>query len=96
MEAATNSTITVSWSVPAYSGLSPITGYKLYINPLDDGDWTLIYDGKGQPTVLQHEVEGLKRGLHYRFISAAVNYVGQGLNSTESVLLCADTPNAPG
>lgn len=46
--------------------------------------------------MLTHRIKGLKRGLHYRFKSAAINYVGEGANSTESVLLCADTPDAPG
>lgn len=96
LEAATDSSMTISWSVPAYNGGSAITGYKVYINPLDDGDWSLIYDGAGQPTVHSYKVMGLKRGLHYRFKSAALNYVGEGANSTESTLLCAATPNAPG
>jgi len=34
--------------------------------------------------------------MHYRFKSAAINYVGEGANSTESTLLCAATPSAPG
>jgi hypothetical protein len=45
LEAATDSSITVSWNAPSEDGGSPITGYKLYINPLDDGDWYLIYNG---------------------------------------------------
>jgi hypothetical protein len=52
LEAATETSVTVSWSVPSSDEGSPITGYKLYMNPVDDGDWYLIYDGSGQPTVL--------------------------------------------
>jgi Fibronectin type III domain len=39
--------MTVSWSPPSENGGSPITGYKLYMNPLDDGDWQIIYNGIG-------------------------------------------------
>ena len=73
-----------------------MTGYRVFMNPLNDGDWRLVYDGRGQPTVRVHEVGGLLRGMHYRFKSAAINYVGEGANSTESTLLCAATPTAPG
>jgi titin len=78
LDASTDSSMTISWSVPAYNGGSAITGYKVFINPLDDGDWSEIYDGAGQPTILTYKIEGLKRGLHYRFQSIALNYVGEG------------------
>ena len=83
-EASTETSLTISWSVPDSDGGSPVTGYRVYMNPLDDGDWTLIYDGQGQPTVLTFEVLNLKRGMYYRFISAAINQVGEGANSTDS------------
>lgn len=59
MEAATDHNITVSWSMPITDNDSPVTGYRLYMNALNDGDWTLVYDGKDQPTVLTHLVPGL-------------------------------------
>jgi len=96
LEAATNSSITFSWNAPLSNGGSPITGYKAYINALDEGDWKLIYDGTGQPTVLVWQQAGLKRGMHYRFKTSALNIIGEGANSTESTLLCAQTPSAPG
>jgi hypothetical protein len=95
-ESASESSITVSWSPPDTDGGAQITGYRLYINPLDDGDWSLVYDGDGQPTVLVYTVTGLERGKEYRFKSSASNFVGEGSNSTESILLCAATPSAPG
>jgi hypothetical protein len=52
LEAATESSITISWNPPANNGGSDITGYRIYMNPLSDGDWELIYDGAYQPTVL--------------------------------------------
>jgi titin len=96
LEAATETSISISWSVPASDGGTPITGYKVYMNPIDDGDWYLIYDGSGQPTVLTLTESNLVRGAYYRFKSQAINLVGEGFNSTESTLLCAETPYAPG
>lgn len=96
LEEATESSITVSWSQPASDGGSPITGYKLFMNPTDDGDWYLVYDGTGQPTVLTFEKRNLQRGKYYRFQVSAINYIGEGKNSTEAILLCAETPTAPG
>ena len=83
-ESASESSITVSWSPPDTDGGAQITGYRLYINPLDDGDWSLVYDGDGQPTVLVYTVTGLERGKEYRFKSSASNFVGLsgGLDSS--------------
>jgi hypothetical protein len=55
-----------------------VSGYKVYINSLDQGDWFLIYDGTGQPTVFTTEIDNLTRGELYRFYVTAVNYVGEG------------------
>lgn len=46
LETATNSTITLSWNAPSTSGGVPISGYRVYMNELMQGDWKLIYDGK--------------------------------------------------
>lgn len=81
LEAATNSSITIAWSVPTNNGGVPVSGYKVYINSLDQGDWFLIYDGTGQPTVLTTEIDNLTRGELYRFYVTAVNYVGEGAKS---------------
>ena len=63
---------------------------------MNDGDWALAYDGTGQPTIHVYLIENLERGMFYRLKSSALNYVGEGGNSTEAVLLCAETPTAPG
>ena len=55
LEEATETSITFSWSAPADNGGTPVTGYKAYINALDDGDWWMAYDGSNQPTILVHE-----------------------------------------
>ena len=82
--------------MPANTGGVAVNGYKVYINSLDQGDWFLAYDGTGQPTVLTTEIDNLQRGELYRFYVTAVNYVGEGTQSPQAVLLCAATPTAPG
>ena len=51
LESSTDSEIVISWNAPSYDGGSPITGYKVFMNPLNEGDWQLSFDGTGQPTV---------------------------------------------
>jgi hypothetical protein len=96
LEGASEDSITVSWQNPANDGDSPITGFKLFINALNDGDWQLAYDGTGFPTIRQHTVSGLKNGLQYRFRYTSSNQVGESAESPEVTLLCAKTPAAPG
>ena len=45
LEAATETSITVAWNAPSNDGGSAVTGYRLYMNYLNDGDWELVYDG---------------------------------------------------
>jgi hypothetical protein len=87
--------LTVSWSNPLSDGGSAITGFKLFINPLDDGDWSIAYDGSGHPTIHVITIDNLKEGMYYRFKYTSLNYVGESAESTESTLLCAATPSAP-
>ena len=95
LESATNSSMIISWNQPENNEGISITGYQLFMSALDDGDWHLVYDGSGQPTIYVTEVSSLQRGMFYRFKTRALNYVGAGGNSTDAVLLCAATPSAP-
>lgn len=45
METATEKSITIAWNPPANDGGSPIIGYRVYMNYLNDGDWELVFDG---------------------------------------------------
>ena len=45
LEAASESSITIAWNPPSHDGGSPVIGYKVYMNYLNDGDWELVYDG---------------------------------------------------
>jgi len=47
LESATDESMVVGWSAPINTGGSKITGYKLFITALNDGDWSLVYDGSG-------------------------------------------------
>jgi hypothetical protein len=42
------------------------------------------------------EEKNLIQGAYYRLKVSAFNYVGEGANSTEAIVLCAETPAAPG
>ena len=95
LEAATETSLTISWNPPANDGGTPIIGYRAYMNDLTDGDWVLIYDGYQQPTVLVKTQEGLKAGEYYRFRISSINLVGEGQVSDDSTLLCAAHPGAP-
>jgi len=96
IESSTDSSITISWSSPSSNGGSQVTGYFVYMNAINVGEWIRVYDGTGQPTVFTFEVIGLVRGMQYRFMTSAINSVGVGANSTETIMLCAATPSAPG
>ena len=45
LETATDSSITIAWNPPANDGGSPVIGYRVYMNYLNDGDWELVFDG---------------------------------------------------
>ena len=47
LEASSDSSMTISWSPPSNNGGSAITGYRLYMNALNVGNWVLVYDGMG-------------------------------------------------
>jgi titin len=82
---------TVSWSVPASDGASPITGY----------DVTRYVGGVAQATtsvgvVTQTTVSGLTNGTAYMFRVAAKNAIGTGAQSTDSSAVTPRTvPDMP-
>ncbi len=75
---------TVSWSAPALTGGSPITGYTVTATP---GGLTCHTDGSTSCTVT-----GLEDGLPYTFTVVASNTSGAGAASGASA---AVTPQAP-
>jgi len=94
-ELATHTSITIAWNLPANNGGASITGYRVYMNALDQGDWNLVYNGVSQPTKLSWREANLKPGGLYRFKVSALNLVGESPQSPETTILCAATPAAP-
>lgn len=94
-EQATKTSITIAWNLPADNGGSAITGYRVYMNAVDQGDWFMVYNGQSQPTKLFYKQNGLTSGVLYRFKVSALNSVGEGPESPEGTFLCADLASAP-
>lgn len=46
------------------------------------GDFTLVRNGFGFPTVRSHTVTGLSTGLPYRFYAVSENFVGKSSASS--------------
>lgn len=83
--ASTETSITVSWGS---SQLSPelegnaITGYRLYAAREHSNIYELVYDGAGYPQVRSFVLSGLTPGEHYEFKVSAINFNGEGPQST--------------
>ena len=83
--------VALTWSAPASTGGSPITGYQVtpYIN------------GTAQAPILtnststSYTVTGLSDGTAYTFAVAAINANGTGANSTQSAAVTPAAPNVP-
>ena len=82
--------IRVSWPKVADTEL-PTTGYKLYRDGGNDGQFSIIYDGTHRPGQLSYISTGLITGTFYRFKVLASNFNDDGSLSDE-VLISACMP----
>lgn len=86
---AGNGGATVTWSAPAETGGSPVTGYL--VQPLPDGAPVSV-DG----TATSATLTGLDNGTSYTFVVRARNALGLGPDSAPSAaVLPASAPAAP-
>jgi hypothetical protein len=82
--------------VPTVAGVIADTGYLLYMDGGNDGDYRVLYNGTLQPGVLEYRVTGAEHGIAigraYRFRVSALNYNGEGTLSDEATLYMCLTP----
>lgn len=76
--------IGVTWNAVAATEVST-TGYKLYRDNGNDGNFSLIYDGTNRPGQRAFVSTGLNTGTYYRFKVSALNALGESDNSTELI-----------
>ncbi|HEV7723385.1 MAG TPA: fibronectin type III domain-containing protein, partial [Iamia sp.] len=89
---AGNAQANVSWTAPASTGGSPITGYK--VTPYIGGTAQTPQTTSGAGTT--KTVTGLTNGTAYTFKVQAVNAIGTGpLSSASAAVTPATTPGAP-
>ena len=68
--------VDLSWAVPAYEGLTPVTSYNVYLRPLTDTLWTL--GGTATAPTTTFSLTGLTAGVQYSFKVSALNAAGEG------------------
>jgi hypothetical protein len=77
-------------TVPASATELAASGYKLYMDGANDGNFAVVHDGTGVPGVLElrltEATHGIKEGLAYRFKVTSLNYNGEGPASAEALL----------
>ena len=93
--ASTRNSISVVWDEVADTQLPAglTTGYSLYIDNGLHGDFILIYDGEGVPTVRHFEAKGLVTGRHYRFYVISTNHVGHSAASSIVSIYACENPS---
>lgn len=64
----------------------PTSGYDLYMDNGDDGNFSLIMNGNNHPGKLSYTVSNLIQNTIYRFKVAAVNFNGEGPKSAETLI----------
>ncbi len=86
-------TVNLSWNPPQYNGSSAITGYKIeYKTPTTSySSWPNITPGN----VTKYNVTGLTTGTSYIFRVSAINAIGTGNPSPESVATPTSSSSPP-
>jgi hypothetical protein len=74
----------VSWTAPAATGGSPITGYDVQYSSNNGGTWTSASSTFHTTTATAQTVTGLANGTAYVFRVAAINAIGTGAYSAAS------------
>ena len=77
VEAASSTTsITIAWTAVTSTDNVPITGYQVYIDDGQNGNFKQVYDGANKPLLNHFTAVGLVTGLAYRFTVVSMNING--------------------
>lgn len=79
--AADQTSISITWTAPAYDGGSSITGYNIYWDNNTGSLITASAVGSTSYQTLSFTKSGLSAGLYYKFAVSAVNEMGESLLS---------------
>ena len=74
--------ISLTWSTVANTEINTL-GYKLYRDNGNDGNFSLVFNGTNKPGQRAYISTGLTTGTIYRFKLVAVNFNGDGSESSE-------------
>lgn len=89
--------IAVNWQDVVSTQIAT-TGYKLFRDGGNNGNYSLIYDGTNKPGLRTYISGNLTTGMYYRFKVLAMNFNGEGPESNEAVIPACLPPsqlNAP-
>jgi len=89
--------ITLSWNHPTVTGNSKITGYELWMDSWNGGNWRRVHDGRDKPDVTTATVSYplVRKNEKYVFKVRAANAMGYG-EFSDSVQFTVRAPSAPG
>ena len=90
----TDTSITISWDVPASNGGTPITNYKVYWD-IGAGGLPATLLTTTSSTTKFYTATGLTRARNYIFKVLATNIVGSGPATSQITLICAKAPAVP-
>ena len=82
LSSSNTTSISLTWSTVANTEINTL-GYKLYRDNGNDGNFTLVYNGTNKPGQREYNSTGLITGTIYRFKLVAVNFNGDGPESSE-------------
>ena len=92
---SSESTISLAWDETSDTQLPAglITGYHLWMDNGLHGNFELVYNGEGVPTVLQYMATDLVTGRPYRFYVTAWNHVGESPTSDLALIYACAEPS---
>ena len=88
-----NTSIFISWSIPASNGGSPISNYSIYRSTTSGTGYSLITTVNA--STLSYNDNGLTNGQIYYYFVSVNNTAGDDANSTEFSLAPFTNPTAP-